>query len=38
MKDNPKKIKKYKTKFKELWLINEKYIKGLVKINEKKKY
>lgn len=34
--DNPRKVKKYETKFKESWLINEKYKKWLVKIDEKK--
>lgn len=34
--DNPRKVKKYETQFKESWLINEKYKKWLVKIDGKK--
>jgi len=33
--DNPRKVNKYETKLKKLWLTNEKYMK-LVKIDEKK--
>lgn len=36
LEDNPRKVKKYKTKFKDSWLTNEKYMKWLVKINDKK--
>lgn len=31
----PKNIRKYESKFKEQWLTNEKYMKWLIKIDEK---
>jgi hypothetical protein len=36
-KNNPRKVKKYETKFKESWLTNKKFKKWLVKMYVKKK-